>query len=167
MTCCNHSSLCSLFSCSSCPRTVHPCPFFKIVFPLFFFFLSLYVYLLELSWLIQTTLIFVSWPWSRSSSYSPMTACIFLRIFLVTLTLYEMFVNLHLPLLLRSTLHSKYYTQKMNMTRKRSHVFTFDARHFLLTVLTGFSFVKDVAACAILEITSGLQPSFDAMFYSI
>ena len=37
--------------------------------------------------------------------------------------------------------------------------FTFDPRDMLLSLQIGFSFVKAAVACAILERTSGLEPS--------
>ena len=38
-------------------------------------------------------------------------------------------------------------------------MFTFDARHVLLSLKIGFSFVRAAVACAILERISGLEPS--------
>ena len=46
----------------------------------------------------------------------------------------------------------------MEMTRERIS-FTFDPRDMLLSLQMGFSFVRAAVACAILEITSGLEPS--------
>ena len=46
----------------------------------------------------------------------------------------------------------------MEMTRERIS-FTFDPRDMLLSLQMGFSFVRAVVACAILERTSGLEPS--------
>ena len=46
----------------------------------------------------------------------------------------------------------------MEMTRERNS-FTFDLRDMLLSLQKGFSFVRAVVACAILERTSGLEPS--------
>ena len=46
----------------------------------------------------------------------------------------------------------------MEMTRERIS-FTFDPRYMLLSLQTGFSFVRAAVACAILERTSGLEPS--------
>ena len=48
----------------------------------------------------------------------------------------------------------------MQMTRQRSS-FIFDPRDMLLSLQMGFSFVRAAVACAILEITSGLEPSFE------
>ena len=46
----------------------------------------------------------------------------------------------------------------MEMTKE--HIsFTFDPRDMLLSLQMGFSFVRAVVACAILERTSGLEPS--------
>ena len=46
----------------------------------------------------------------------------------------------------------------MEMTRERTS-FTFDPRDMLLSLEMGFSFVRAAVACAILERTSGLEPS--------
>ena len=46
----------------------------------------------------------------------------------------------------------------MEMTRERIS-FTFDPRDILLSLQMGFSFVRAAVACAILERTSGLEPS--------
>ena len=46
----------------------------------------------------------------------------------------------------------------MEMTRERIS-FTFDPRDMLLSLQMGFSFVRAAVACAILERTSGLEPS--------
>ena len=46
----------------------------------------------------------------------------------------------------------------MEMTRERIS-FTFDPRDMLLFLQMGFSFVRAAVACAILERTSGLEPS--------
>ena len=46
----------------------------------------------------------------------------------------------------------------MEMTRERIS-FTFDPRDRLLSLQMGFSFVRAAVACAILERTSGLEPS--------
>ena len=46
----------------------------------------------------------------------------------------------------------------MEMTRER-YSFTFDSRHMLLSLQMVFSSVRAAVACAILERTSGLQPS--------
>ena len=46
----------------------------------------------------------------------------------------------------------------MEMPRKRIS-FTFDPRDMLLSLQMGFSFVRTAVACAILERTSGLEPS--------
>ena len=46
----------------------------------------------------------------------------------------------------------------MEMTRERIS-FPFDPRDMLLSLQMGFSFVRATVACAILERTSGLEPS--------
>ena len=46
----------------------------------------------------------------------------------------------------------------MEMTRERFS-FTIDPRDMLLSLQMGFSFVRAAVACAILERTSGLEPS--------
>ena len=46
----------------------------------------------------------------------------------------------------------------MEMTRERIS-FTFDPKDMLLSLQIGFSFVRAAVACAILERTSGLEPS--------
>ena len=46
----------------------------------------------------------------------------------------------------------------MEMTRERIS-FTFDPRDMLVSLQMGFSFVRAAVACAILEGTSGLEPS--------
>ena len=46
----------------------------------------------------------------------------------------------------------------MEITRERIS-FTFDPRDMLLSLQMGFSFIRAAVACAILERTSGLQPS--------
>ena len=46
----------------------------------------------------------------------------------------------------------------MELTRERIS-FTFDPRDMLLSLQMGFSFVRAAVACAILERTSGLEPS--------
>ena len=46
----------------------------------------------------------------------------------------------------------------MEITRERIS-FTFDPRDMLLSLQMGFSFVRAAVACAILERTSGLEPS--------
>ena len=46
----------------------------------------------------------------------------------------------------------------MEMTRERIS-FTFDPRDMLLSLQMGFSFVRAAMACAILDRTSGLEPS--------
>ena len=48
--------------------------------------------------------------------------------------------------------------KNMEMTRKRIS-FTFDPRDMLVSLQMGFSFVRVAMACAILERTSGLEPS--------
>ena len=57
----------------------------------------------------------------------------------------------------RSMIHSHAY-RNMEMTRERIS-FTFDPRDMLLSLQMGFSFVRAAVACAILERTSGLEPS--------
>ena len=52
--------------------------------------------------------------------------------------------------------HDSY--RNMEMTRERIS-FTFDPRDMLLSLQMGFSFVRAAVACAILERTSGLEPS--------
>ena len=53
----------------------------------------------------------------------------------------------------RSMIH-----RNMEMTRGRTS-FTFDSRDMLLSLQMGFSFVRAAVACAILEKTSGFEPS--------
>ena len=104
----------------------------------------------------------------RSSSYSPMAAWIFLRTSsLVTWSLYDMLSSLRLHLISKACVlfsnsavkvyHSQAY-KNMEMTRERIS-FTFDPRDMLLSLQMGFSFVRVAMACAILEKTSGLEPS--------
>ena len=102
----------------------------------------------------------------RSSSYSPMAAWIFLRTSsLVTWSLYEMFNSLQYHLIskacvLFSNAAVKVYDSQayrnMEMTRER---ISFESRDMLLSLQMGFSFVRAAVACAILERTSGLEPS--------
>ena len=48
------------------------------------------------------------------------------------------------------------------MEKTKEHIsFTFDPRDILLSLQMGFSFVKAAVACAILERTSGLEPSYE------
>ena len=104
----------------------------------------------------------------RSSSYSPMAAWIFLRTSsLVTWSLYEMFNSLRQHLISQACVlfsnsavkvHDSQAYINMEMTRERIS-FTFDPRDMLLSLQMGFSFVRAAVACAILERTSGLEPS--------
>ena len=52
------------------------------------------------------------------------------------------------------------HTEIWKLLRERIS-FTFDPRDMLLSVQIGFSFVRAAVACAILERTSGLEPSSD------
>ena len=54
--------------------------------------------------------------------------------------------------------HDSQAYRNMGMTRERIS-FTFDPRDMLLSLQMGFSFVRAAVACAILERTSGLEPS--------
>ena len=54
--------------------------------------------------------------------------------------------------------HDSQAYRNMEMTRERIS-FTFDPRDMLLSLQMGFSFVRAAVACAILERTSGLEPS--------
>ena len=54
--------------------------------------------------------------------------------------------------------HDSQAYKNMEMTRERIS-FTFDPRDMLLSLQMGFSFVRAAVACAILERTSGLEPS--------
>ena len=56
----------------------------------------------------------------------------------------------------RSMIHRQ--NRNMEMTRERIS-FTFDPKDMLLSLQIGFSFVKTAVACAILERTTGLEPS--------
>ena len=104
----------------------------------------------------------------RSSSYSPMAAWIFLRTSsLVTWSLYEMFNSLRYHLISKACIlfsnsavkvHDSQAYRNREMTRERIS-FTFDPRDMLLSLQMGFSFVRAAVACAILERTSGLEPS--------
>ena len=104
----------------------------------------------------------------RSSSYSPMAALIFLRTSsLVTWSLYEMFNSLRLHLISKAcvlfsssadNVHDSQAYRNMEMTGERISL-TFDPRDKLLSLQMGFSFVRAAVACAILERTSGLEPS--------
>ena len=97
-----------------------------------------------------------------------MAAWIFLRTSsLATMSLYEMFNSLryHLiskPCVLFSNsavkVHDSQAYRVMVMTRERIS-FTFDSIDMLLSFQMGFSFVRAAVACAILERTSGLEPS--------
>ena len=99
---------------------------------------------------------------------SPMAAWIFLRTSsLVTWSLYEMFNSLRKHLISKACVlfsnsaakvHDSQAYRNMEMTRERIS-FTFDPRDMLLSLQMGFGFVRAAAACAILERTSGLEPS--------
>ena len=103
-----------------------------------------------------------------SSSYSPMAAWIFLRTSsLVTWSLYEIFNSLRSHLISKACVlffnsavkvHDSQAYRNMEMTRERIS-FTFDPKDMLLSLHMGFSFVRAAVACAILERTSGLEPS--------
>ena len=54
--------------------------------------------------------------------------------------------------------HDSQAYRNMEMTRERISL-TFDPREMLLSLQIGFSFVRAAVACAILERTSGLEPS--------
>ena len=54
--------------------------------------------------------------------------------------------------------HDSQAYRNMEMTRERIS-FTFDPRDMLLSLQMGFRFVRAAVACAILERTSGLEPS--------
>ena len=56
------------------------------------------------------------------------------------------------------SLHDSQAYRNMEMARERIS-FTFDPRDMLLSLQIGFSFVRAAVACAILERTSGLEPS--------
>ena len=96
----------------------------------------------------------------RSSSYSPMAAWIFLRSSsLVTWSSASHLKSLRsfsLTLQSRSMIHG--HTEICKITRERIS-FTFDPRDMFLSLRMGFSFVRVAVACAILERTSGLEPS--------
>ena len=97
-----------------------------------------------------------------------MAAWIFLRTSsLVTWSLYEMFNSLRQYLISKACVlfsnsavkvHDSQAYRNMQMTRERIS-FTFDPRDMLLSRQTGSSFVRAAVACAILERTSGLEPS--------
>ena len=104
----------------------------------------------------------------RSSSYSPKPAWIFLRTSsLVTQSLYEMFNSLRWHLISKACVLFSYSAVKVhdsqayrNLEMTREHIrFTFGPRDMLLSLRMGFSFVRAAVACAILERTSGLEPS--------
>ena len=61
-----------------------------------------------------------------------------------------------LTLLVKSMIHR--HTENMEMTRERIS-FTFDPRDMLLSLKTGFSFIRVAVACAVLERITGLEPS--------
>ena len=104
----------------------------------------------------------------RSSSYYPMAAWNFPPTSsLVTWSLYEMFNSLWYHLISKACIlfsnsavkvHDSQAHRNMEMTRERIS-FTFDPRDMLLSLQMGFSFVRAAVACAILERTSGLEPS--------
>ena len=104
----------------------------------------------------------------RSSSYSPMATWIFLRTSsLVAWSLYEMFNSPRSHLISKACflfsnsavkVHDSQAYRNLEMTRERIS-FTFDPRDMLLSLQMGFSFVRAAVACAILERTSGLEPS--------
>ena len=103
---------------------------------------------------------------ARSSSYSPMLAWIFLRTSsLVTWSLYEMFNSLRWHLISKACVLFSYSAVKVhdsqayrNLEMTSEHIrFTFGPRDMLSRM--GFSFVRAAVACAILERTSGLEPS--------
>ena len=54
--------------------------------------------------------------------------------------------------------HDSQVYRNMETPRERTS-FTFDPRDMLLSLQIGFSFVRPAVACAILERTSGLEPS--------
>ena len=108
----------------------------------------------------------------RSSSYFPMAAWIFLRTSsLVTWCLYETFTSLRQHFIskaciLFSTSDAKTHDSQAytNKDMPREHIsFTSDPRDMLLSLHTGFSFIKAAVACAILERTSGFEPSSDTI----
>ena len=97
-----------------------------------------------------------------------MAAWIFLRTSsMVTWFLYEMFNTLRKHLISKACVlfsnsavkvHYSQAYRNMEMTRECIG-FTFDPRDMLLSLQMGFSFVRAAVACAILERTSGLEPS--------
>ena len=105
----------------------------------------------------------------RSSPYSPMATRIILRTSsFVKWSLYEIFKNLrwHLTLktcvLFSSSAVKVHDSQTCRYERTRKRIsFTFESRDVLFSVQAGFSFVKAAVACAILERTSGFEPSFE------
>ena len=112
----------------------------------------------------------------RSPSYSPMAAWILLRTSsLVTWSLYEIFNSLRSHLISKACVlfsnsavrvHDSQAYRNMKMTRERIS-FTFDPRDMLLSPQIGFSFVRYEVACAILERTSGLEPSSETAAYFV
>ena len=58
--------------------------------------------------------------------------------------------------------HDSQAYRNMEMTRERIS-FTFDPRDMLLSLQMGFSFVRAAVVCAILERTSGLEPSSETI----
>ena len=99
-----------------------------------------------------------------------MAAWIFLRTSsLVTWSSYEMFNSLRQHLISKACVlfsnsavkvHDSQAYRNMEMTRERIS-FTFDQGDMLLSLQMGFSFVRAAVACAILQRTSGLEPSFE------
>ena len=92
-----------------------------------------------------------------------MAVWIFLRTSsLVTWSFYEMFNRISKYCVLFSNsaikVHDSQVLRNMEMTRERIS-FTFDQSEMLLLLQMGFSFVRTAVACAILERTSGLEPS--------
>ena len=86
---------------------------------------------------------------------------------LVTWSLYEMFNSLRWHLISKACVlfsntavkvHDSQAYRNMEMSRERIS-FTFDPRDMLLSLQMGFSFVRAAVTCAILERTSGLEPS--------
>ena len=104
----------------------------------------------------------------RSSSYSPKAAGIFLRTSsLVTWSLYETFNSLRWHFISKACVlfsntavkvHDSQANRNMKMTIERISLI-FDPRDMLLSLQMGFSLVRAAVACAILERTSGVEPS--------
>ena len=118
------------------------------------------------TWPNHLGLRFLTRIWNSSSS--PMAAWIFLRTsFYVTWSLCEMFNSLRKHLISYACVlfsnsavkvHDSQAYRNIEMTRERIS-FMFDPRDMLLSLQMGFSFVRAAVACAILERTSGLEPS--------